>query len=59
VQQQPVFQLAASVVRACQQFVAVARERISQVLPHPPNVDKQVGDTTTVKWQLCTLARLL
>jgi hypothetical protein len=42
VQQQPVFQLAASVLRACQHFVAVARERVSQVLPHPPNVDKQV-----------------
>lgn len=35
------FQLAASVLRACQHFVAVARERVSQVLPHPPNVDKQ------------------
>lgn len=46
-QQQPVFQLAASVVRACQQFVAVARERISEVLPHPPNVDKQVGDNSS------------
>lgn len=42
VQQQPVFQLAASVLRACQHFVAVARDRVSQVLPHPPNVDKQV-----------------
>lgn len=43
VQQQPVFQLAASVVRACQHFVTIGRDRLSQVLPHPPNVDKQVS----------------
>lgn len=42
VQQQPVFQLAASVIGACQQFVHIAREKFSQAFPQLQNVDKKV-----------------
>ncbi|WIA12443.1 hypothetical protein OEZ86_003404 [Tetradesmus obliquus] len=41
VQQQPVFQLAASVIGACQQFINVARDKFSQAFPQLQNVDKQ------------------
>uniref|UniRef100_A0A383VWV7 Uncharacterized protein n=1 Tax=Tetradesmus obliquus TaxID=3088 RepID=A0A383VWV7_TETOB len=41
VQQQPVFQLAASVIGACQQFINVARNKFSQAFPQLQNVDKQ------------------
>eukprot|EP00878_Enallax_costatus_P006018 GHUV01006312.1.p1 GENE.GHUV01006312.1~~GHUV01006312.1.p1 ORF type:complete len:243 (+),score=38.56 GHUV01006312.1:947-1675(+) len=41
VQQQPVFQLAASVIGACQQFVQLAREKFSQAFPQLQGVDKQ------------------
>lgn len=46
VQQQPVFQLAASVIGACQQFINVARDKFSQAFPQLQNVDKQVGNGT-------------
>lgn len=41
VQQQPAFQLAASVIGACQQFINLARERFSQAFPQLQNIDKQ------------------
>jgi hypothetical protein len=42
VQQQPAFQLAASVIRACQQVVAAGQERLAAAFPQLQNVDKQV-----------------
>jgi chitinase len=42
VQQQPVFQLAASVIGGLQQFINVARDKFSQAFPQLQNVDKQV-----------------
>jgi hypothetical protein len=42
VQQQPVFQLAASVIGACQQFINAARDKFSQAFPQLQDVDKQV-----------------
>eukprot|EP00879_Flechtneria_rotunda_P007472 GHRR01007838.1.p1 GENE.GHRR01007838.1~~GHRR01007838.1.p1 ORF type:complete len:248 (+),score=67.45 GHRR01007838.1:159-902(+) len=50
VQQQPAFQLAASVVAACQQFVNMARQRFHQAFPQLQNVDQQ-----DVKQQLMQL----
>jgi hypothetical protein len=48
VQQQPVFQLAASVIGACQQFINVARDKFSQAFPQLQNVDKQVSNSVFV-----------
>jgi len=40
-QQQPAFQLAASVVSACQQFVAAVRQQISSAFPQLQSMNKQ------------------